>query len=151
MNRRAVDINELMPLIKETLQENRAFYLPVKGHSMWPFLLNSRSTVELKKPTTYKPGLIYLFKTEGTIYLHRLKKVNSDGSLLFQGDALLKKECANQANTIGMVTRIKRKHKWHSATRSTFLSRVRLWKMLGPLRPRIRKLFFIMKRDHNDK
>lgn len=144
-------MEHLLPLIKETMDDGRSFFLPVRGHSMWPFLLDSKSTVELVPLDTPRTGQIYLFTAGDKVYLHRLKKIKDDDTLIFRGDALTRKETVPRTALVSTVKQIKRTKRWRSVKSLPYRTLVHLWSFLGPLRPRIRKLCFMMKRDRHGK
>ena len=86
---RIVDTQAYLDTVCELLQQGRSHVaVPVTGGSMTPFLHNG-DTVYLDLPDTpLKRGDIVLYTREnGRYILHRIKKVNPDGSFIMVGDA----------------------------------------------------------------
>lgn len=79
---------ELVPLIRELLEQGRNVRMTVKGQSMVPFI-RSGDTVELSPlgARGLQVGRIYLAELSRSRYaLHRLVAVTPDGMAVFQGD-----------------------------------------------------------------
>lgn len=86
---RVLDTQAYLDTVCELLQQGRCHVaVPVTGGSMTPFL-HGGDTVYLDLPDTpLKKGDIVLYTREsGRYILHRIKKVNSDGSFVMVGDA----------------------------------------------------------------
>ena len=91
---RLLDTQEYLDAVCELLRQGeRSVTVPVAGGSMTPFLING-DTVYLDLPDTpVKRGDIVLYTREGGRYiLHRVYKVNPDGSFLMVGDAQMELE-----------------------------------------------------------
>lgn len=72
------------------IPDGEEFLLRVTGWSMLPLLFHDRSLVYLKKVSHYTPrkGDVVLFwRMDGSIVLHRVRKVGKDGVLTINGDA----------------------------------------------------------------
>ncbi|MBQ7415856.1 MAG: S24/S26 family peptidase [Oscillospiraceae bacterium] len=86
---RTLDTQAYLDTVCELLQQGQCHVaVPVAGGSMIPFLHNG-DTVYLDLPDSpVKKGDIVLYTREnGRYILHRIKKVNSDGSFIIVGDA----------------------------------------------------------------
>lgn len=86
---RILDTQEFLDTVCELLRQGeRSVAVPVAGGSMTPFLING-DTVYLDLPDTpVKRGDIVLYtRSSGRYILHRVYKVNADGSFLMVGDA----------------------------------------------------------------
>ena len=86
---RMVDTKEYLNMVCGLLAEGQTGVpVPVAGSSMTPFL-HPGDTVYLDLPDTpLKKGDILLFtRPDGRYILHRLVKINRDGSLIMLGDA----------------------------------------------------------------
>ena len=86
---RIIDAQAYLDTVCQLLQQGqRHVTVPVTGGSMTPFLHNG-DTVYLDLPNSpLKKGDIVLYTREnGRYILHRIKKVNSDGSFIMVGDA----------------------------------------------------------------
>ena len=86
---RVLDTQTFLDTVCDLLRQGqRQVAIPVAGGSMTPFLHNG-DTVFLDLPDTpLKKGDIVLYTREnGQYILHRIKKVNPDGSFIMVGDA----------------------------------------------------------------
>ena len=86
---RTLDTQAFLDTVCDLLRQGQKHVaVPVTGGSMTPFLHNG-DTVYLDVPDTpLKKGDIVLYTREnGRYILHRIKKVNSDGSFIMVGDA----------------------------------------------------------------
>lgn len=73
---------------EEFLREGRSVELRVKGFSMRPFLRNGRDVVVLSpvEGVEVRVGMVVLFRHRGKHVLHRVRKVEQDGTLKIEGD-----------------------------------------------------------------
>jgi hypothetical protein len=86
---RTLDTQAFLDTVCDLLRQGQHHVaIPVAGGSMVPFLHNG-DTVYLDLPDTpLKKGDIVLYTREcGRYILHRIKKVNRDGSIIMVGDA----------------------------------------------------------------
>lgn len=105
-----LDLNDFIPLIKETLESGGEFHLAPHGRSMLPTIRENTDTVILSTPIPIKKGDILLYKRKnGQVVLHRL--ISKKGSVLvFSGDAQNTKEFGiTEADIIAKVTKIVRR------------------------------------------
>lgn len=83
-----VPIENLLPLIKQGLDNNQDVELKVIGNSMKPFLKDQESIVVLRKYTgALKKHHIYFYHVEEKYILHRFIKTRKSINY-FRGDAL---------------------------------------------------------------
>jgi len=111
MNKK-VTMQELLPFIEEALNNDKTFTIPITGTSMLPLLVQGRDTVTLKKNVSpLKKGDLPLYRRkDGAFVLHRVVKVNEDGSYIMCGDnQFLKEKGITDENIIGVVSEITRK------------------------------------------
>ena len=97
-----VDTKEYLDMVCELLQQGQSHVpVPVAGSSMIPFLHNG-DTVYLDIPDTpLKRGDIVLYTRPGGAYiLHRIVRVNPDGSFIMMGDAQQQPERIESADQI---------------------------------------------------
>lgn len=101
-------IKELVPLICDTLNQNKEFRLRVTGTSMKPFLFPT-DYVYLKKVDSLEKGNIILYqRKDGTYILHRIVKLKPD-YLVLSGDHQLFKEYPIYKNqVIAKVSKIEK-------------------------------------------
>lgn len=112
-----ITMQELLPFIEEALNNDKTFTIPITGTSMLPLLVQGRDTVTIKKASEkLKVGDLPLYRRkDGSFVLHRIVKVNHDGSYTMCGDnQFLKEYGITDENIIGVVTEIKRKEKTFS-------------------------------------
>lgn len=91
---KTVDTKEYLDMVCGLLEEGKTSVpVPVAGSSMTPFLHHG-DTVYLEQPRgKLKKGDIVLYtRPSGQYILHRIVKVNADGSFLMLGDAQTERE-----------------------------------------------------------
>ncbi|MDR0889711.1 MAG: S24/S26 family peptidase [Oscillospiraceae bacterium] len=83
-----VNLAELFPLIRETLSAGGSFTLTITGSSMYPFILGGRDRVTLSPITQElkKNDLPLYRRADGAFVLHRIVKVEKDGTYTCCGD-----------------------------------------------------------------
>ena len=82
-------MRDIGPLIEELVGQGDIFRLTVSGTSMMPFLRNNRDEVVFAplEGRTLKRGDILLYKRRtGTYVMHRLYRIEKDGTYTFIGD-----------------------------------------------------------------
>ena len=107
----------MYPLIFEMLDNGGDVTLKVIGVSMQPMLYNNRDSVTIKRPDAkLKKNDIALFKgINEQFILHRVKRINSNGSYDFCGDNCWTYEKdIRYEQIIGVVTEFTRNGKKHS-------------------------------------
>lgn len=90
MDKLVVSGTEFAPVLTEVLSSDGHISLVVSGFSMTPFLKHGRDTVHLRTCTKkdLRRGQILLFKRcDGSLILHRIRKVLPDGQLVMNGDS----------------------------------------------------------------
>ena len=133
--------HEIMPLIKEHLDQGQEVFLTVSGQSMRPFYHHQETVVKLVKPTF--PIALYtvcLFHDQGGYKLHRLIKKN-DEMLIMNGDALKAIETIREDQILGVVTEHEYQHKKISSTNKRYMFYVRIWALLRPFRRIMLRIF----------
>ena len=158
-----VTMNELYPLMQEVLESGGSFSLTVTGSSMFPFILGGRDQVTLSpisRPLK-KYDLPLYRRADGMFVLHRIVKVEKDGSYTCCGDHQWGLEKGLQADQmIALATSFVRKGK--PLTNRNLLYRIYrvIWTWIIPLRPslfrlldkwRNRKIFVFRKNRHAKK
>ncbi len=137
MEKKQVRLEELLPVIAETLAAGGTVRLPITGTSMLPLLAAGRDTVVLAP--VHGPLQTYdlpLYRREnGAFVLHRVVHVEKDGTYTCCGDNQWVKEPGIQKDQlIGVTARICRKGKEFPVTAKRYRLYVRLWAMLFPVR-----------------
>ena len=88
MKENSMQLKDLIPVIEEVLSSGGEFLIHPQGVSMLPYLREGRDTVLLRAVTEApKRGDILLYRRgDGTLVLHRVVKVEADGTLSMRGD-----------------------------------------------------------------
>ena len=130
-------------LVSETLTEGHTAVIWVKGYSMRPFIEFGRDKVKLVSAATYQVGDAVLAEiAKGHYVLHRIIKTEGN-KLTLQGDGNVKGvEYCTMADVRGVVTEYIRPNRTLSADDASLKRKIRLWRMLRPIR---RELLFIYK------
>ena len=118
-----VTMEELLPFIEEAFDNNKTFTIPITGTSMLPLLVQGRDTVTIKKiESPLSVGDLPLYRRkDGAFVLHRIIKVNNDGTYVLCGDNQFIKETGITDNEmIGVVTDITRDGKNFSVTNKKY-------------------------------
>lgn len=86
---RVLDTQEFLDAVCQMLAEGRSnIPIPIAGGSMIPFLHNGDTAFLSLPDSPLKRGDIVLYqRSSGRYILHRIKKVQKDGSLVMVGDA----------------------------------------------------------------
>lgn len=90
MNNTIID-NDLVAIMLETFDRGQSFLFVPKGKSMRPLLNGSTDSVTLsKKPDTLSKYDVVMFirRSDNTLIIHRIIKVNSDSTYNISGDFL---------------------------------------------------------------
>ncbi|MCD8149999.1 MAG: S24/S26 family peptidase [Clostridiales bacterium] len=103
--KRFCTMEEIRPLIEESLQRGEGVTLTVTGRSMWPMLRGGRDSVTLHRPKgALKKYDIPLYRRrDGSWVLHRIVEVRTDGYLCM-GDHQLRAERVARRQIVGVVT-----------------------------------------------
>jgi len=113
-DKKIVSMESLVPLIKESIENNGNCPITVTGDSMNPLLINRVSQVRFSKATNVKRGDMVLFqRINGGYVLHRVVKCEGNGCYTICGDAhtMLEKNI-KQSQIIAVVDSFARKKHW---------------------------------------
>ena len=87
-------VEEMLPLMLEVLESGGEFRFYPKGTSMLPLLRQGVDSVVLRTCVSVKKNDICLYiRNSGEYVLHRVVKVNKNGTFCFCGDNQLEAEC----------------------------------------------------------
>lgn len=142
-------INEITDSIEDLISEGAVIPVYVSGSSMNPFLISRRDIVYLESvgDNDVKAGRILLVRRKsGSLVLHRVRKINSDGTIVLNGDAQSWCETAERNQVIAAVCEIDRKGKKRSADSFYWKSINLVWKLLFPFRSIIMRVWNKIKR-----
>lgn len=111
-----VSMQELAPIIVQTVNAGGTAELTVTGRSMLPLLLDRVSRVKLTAITEPKYGDIVLYRRDnGTYVLHRIVKCCEDGTYTMCGDGQTVLEPRlRRDQMIAVVQSFARHDKWRS-------------------------------------
>lgn len=112
MEHTAMPASEAVPQIIEILERGQQCMLTVTGSSMLPFLRHKKDAVVLAKPEPQmlRRGRVVFFQRESGAYiLHRIRRVEKDGSLCINGDAQAWTEHIRPEQVLAVVVAIRRK------------------------------------------
>ncbi|PKK87359.1 MAG: peptidase S41, partial [Tenericutes bacterium HGW-Tenericutes-8] len=91
----------LIPEMAVLLKEGLEVTFKVKGNSMWPFYLDNKTSVTLKKESVKKHDVV-LARYQDRFVLHRILKIK-DNTLTLRGDGAILKEVITHDDIIGKV------------------------------------------------
>ena len=125
-----VSQHQLMPHIRDMLNEDKSVTFKVSGNSMWPFYINQKTNVTLKKTNVKKHDVVLAYYDKRYV-LHRILNIKDD-VIILRGDAAILKEHVNPHDIIGKVVSYENKK---PINQHTFLHKllVILW-IYNPLR-----------------
>ncbi len=135
--KKSVWLAELYPLILDTLSSGGSFKLTVTGTSMIPTLRGGRDSVVLSRApeALAKYDLPLYRRRNGSFVLHRVVRVEADGSYTMCGDHQWRLEQGiRREQIVGLVTQLERKGRVISVHDRGYLRRVRFWVRVLPLR-----------------
>lgn len=143
----AFSINDLMPLIEESIKSGQKVKMQVSGISMTPLLHDVRDAVVLEKPDKLKKYDIVLHRREnGQYILHRIIKKKGD-VLTIAGDFETEKEYPVYENqVIAKVTSFRRNGKEYKVTDFIIRLYSRLWLLIFPQRQNVLYLINVIRR-----
>ena len=128
---------ELMPEVGRLIREGKTVVLPVRGHSMRPFIQNGNNCVELHPlPPVLRKGDVVLARTsKGYYVLHRVTVISPD-LLTLEGDGNISlRETCRPSDVLARAEWVIDAHKErHSLLDRRARIKWRMWYMLRPLR-----------------
>lgn len=126
------------PVMQEVFASDGTFTLTVTGNSMWPTLKGGRDRVTLVKPPVHwqKYDLPLYQRENGQFVLHRIVRVNADGTIDCCGDHQWNVERGlHPEQMVAIVLALERKGKLFAVNARRYVWWVRLWTFFLPLRP----------------
>ena len=131
MNNVEVHLEDTMEVIHEILDGGGEFRLYPRGRSMRPCIVEGRDSVVLikKEPSAIKKHDMLLYRrANGQLVLHRLMRIEKDGTYTMCGDAQAALEKGiSQEQMIGCVARLYRKQRCVSMTSFGYRVYVLIW------------------------
>lgn len=147
MQKRVVDVDIYMPVLREVLEQGKEVPLLITGNSMSPFLVHQRDEILISPPDgSWKKGDMAFFQRKNGHYvMHRILRVNSEGDCFFIGDGQMLVEGPIAPGQIfGKITAVKRKGKWIRPGKFWWEFFEHVWLNVIPLRPLLRKLYSLV-------
>ncbi len=143
----AFSINDLMPLIEDSLKCGQKVRMQVSGISMTPILHDVRDSVVLEKAEKVKKYDIVLHRREnGQYILHRIIKKKGN-VLTIAGDFETEKEYpVYESQVIAKVTGFRRNGKDYKVTDFIIRLYSRLWVLIFPQRQNVLYLINVIRR-----
>ncbi len=108
-----VSIDEMMPIMKETLDNGGKVTFTPKGISMLPMLKSNVDKVTLEKPVfpLKKYDIPLYYRNDGGYVLHRVIKVEKDSYVMRGDNQLINESGIEETQIIGVVSEFTRKGK----------------------------------------
>lgn len=133
---------EALPRICRELAEGRACRLVVTGSSMLPLLRHKKDAVILSAPerTLHRGDILFYLRGENVCVLHRVHRVEADGTLLMCGDAQTALEPIRPEQIIAQVTAVERSGKRMECSALSWRMVSAIWQAMRPLRPTLFRL-----------
>lgn len=134
---RILDTQEYLDTVCELLQQGEhSVAVPVAGSSMTPFLINGDTVyLDLPHPPVKRGDIVLYTRDSGRYILHRVYRVNKDGSFLMVGDAQMELEYIASSKQIhGRVTSARHKGKLNRPGQLRWWAYRHIWLWLMPLR-----------------
>lgn len=145
---KVLDTQMYLDTVCELLRQGqRHVAVPVTGGSMVPFLHNG-DTVYLDLPDSpLKKGDIVLYtRLSGRYILHRIKKINKDGSFVMVGDAQQELELLPRREMIhGRVTSARHRGKMILPGQPRWWFYSHVWLAVVPVRHRLMRLSGVLR------
>lgn len=146
-NKKIVDIYTYMPVLQDLLSQGKEVSLTITGSSMSPFLIHQRDQILIAPPDgNWKKGdMAFFVRTNGQYVMHRICRVNKDGSCFFIGDAQQQVEGpVDPSQIFGKITFVRRKGKWIGPEDFWWQYFEKIWIRIIPFRPFLRRVYGIV-------
>ncbi len=137
MNGELLSPEEALPRMTELLQSGKDCRLVVTGRSMLPFLRHKTDAVILTAfvPPAKKNEIVFYRRPDGTCVLHRVFRIEKDGTLFVCGDAQTALEPILPEQILARVTNIEKKGKIISCRDIWLRIAIWVWQRLIFCRP----------------
>lgn len=141
MNKK-VSMEDIYPLMRESLDRGSDVSITVTGTSMLPLLHNGTDSAVLARPAgrLNKYDLPLYRRADGSFVLHRVVKVLPDGYIMCGDNQVVTEHGIRDENIIAVVTAFTRLGKRHSVAELPYRMYSVLWTNLRPFRRGCRSL-----------
>lgn len=131
-----LSLEELLPIMTETLAAGGEVVFTPGGNSMLPLLHGGRDIVTLVKPngSLQKYDLPLYRRSDGRFVLHRIVGRNADGYLMRGDNTFFTETGITDTDIIGVVISFERKGKKVSCDSMGYRLYSRIWVALYPIR-----------------
>ena len=142
METKKIRLEQLAPVIEETLKNGGTFEIGIRGTSMLPLLVEGRDTVVLAaaEQELKKYDIPLYRRTDGAFVLHRVIKADAGRYTMCGDNQWVKEEGIEHSQIVGKVVSINRKGKSFPVTDRKYRLYCRLWQFLLPIRKYIVKV-----------
>lgn len=139
---RIVSMEDIIPLIKEQIENDGEVTFTPKGNSMLPMLRNNKDTVTLRKPEfpLKKYDLPLYVRDNGRYVLHRVVDVEKNGYVMRGDNQFIDEHGIENSQIIGVVDSFTRKGKKYIVTSKKHVFYCRLWVNTVAVRKYIRMM-----------
>ena len=143
-----VSTQELGPIIKSFVSDNKQVIITATGDSMRPFLRDGEDKVVLcrLKTSPKKNDVLFYLRDDGTYVLHRVFKVKNGGYVMLGDAQLIPEYGITDKHIIAVASAFIKNGKQIGCNSFSYLTRVRLWRMLYPFRILKAKAVYALKR-----
>ena len=140
-------LEQLMPVIRESIAAGQSFWLRPKGTSMLPMIRQGKDSVRLSPvPGKLKKYDLPLYQREnGQYVLHRIVKVADTYTCVGDNQFDLEKDLKHE-QMIAVVTAFARGKKKHYVTELSYRVYCRFWHYSRPIRQLWRKVLWRLRR-----
>ena len=142
-----LNTDQALARIRADLAAGRSSHLVVTGGSMVPFLRHGKSAVVLTAPQPpYRRGdILFYLRPLGQCILHRVHRVQPDGTLVMCGDAQVFLEPIRPEQVVAQVSHVRRGSRFVPCSSLPLRCAVAVWQALLPVR---KPLLAVMLRVH---
>ena len=134
--KKVINSKDLMPTVKELIDEGLEVQLTVSGNSMLPFYKDRETIVTLSKPVDLKKYDVVLFIFDGKYYLHRIIKINDQ--VWIKGDHNQSYEYVDEKDIIAKVKAHTHHHKTIESRSFWYLFKVKFYLLLSTIKRKIK-------------
>jgi len=144
VNKKTISLEEIYPVLKETIESGGTVNLPITGTSMLPLLVWGRDSVEIVKCNNPKKyDIIFYRRDDGHFVLHRIIGKNEKGYILCGDNQTAKEYGITDRHIIAVVNAIERNGKKFGVNNNLYKFYSKIWTSILPLR---RYFLFIIRR-----
>ncbi|MFQ9516151.1 MAG: hypothetical protein ACLRZ9_10015 [Eubacterium sp.] len=126
---KVVSMEELVPLIKEQIDNNGEVTFTPKGTSMLPMLRHNKDTVTLGKAESplKKYQVVFYLRKNGQYVLHRVVKIEKNGYVMRGDNQFFDEPGIEENQIIGVVQGFTRKGREYSCEDFLYLLYCKVW------------------------